>query len=209
MDEMIFRKYELVIPQIIKELERRNIKGYYAATKEDALRQALELIPEGSTVTHGGAYSARQIGLFDVLSKGNYNYISRDTSDDKEAVYLAAFSADVYISGTNAVSEDGILVNIDGTGNRLAAIIYGPKKVIFIVGRNKIAADAENALRRARSIAAPINAQRFDVQTPCKKTGACADCTSHDTICCEFLFTRYSKENDRMHVILVNEDLGF
>ena len=209
MEEFVFARYEKLMPRIIKELESRNITGYYAKDSKKALEIALSLIPEGSTVTHGGTMSARAIGLMDALSNGNYNFVSRDNNPNKEEVYLKAFSSDVYISSTNAITEDGILVNIDGTGNRTAAIIYGPKKVIFIVGRNKITDDVDGALKRARNVAAPINAQRFDAQTACSKTGSCGDCKSPDNICCEFVFTRYSREPGRMHVILVNEDLGF
>jgi hypothetical protein len=107
------------------------------------------------------------------------------------------------------MTEDGILVNIDGNANRVSAIAYGPKKVIFIAGMNKVCADYDSAMKRARNVAAPINAQRFGLSSPCAKTGACMDCKSPDTICCQFLLTRYSKHAGRIHVILVNDNLGF
>ena len=122
---------------------------------------------------------------------------------------LLAYDADFFLSSVNGMSEDGVLVNIDGNANRVSAIAQGPKKVLFIVGMNKIAADADAALKRARNTAAPINAQRFGRPTPCTKTGACADCKSPDTICCQILITRYSMHPGRIHVILVNDDLGF
>ena len=122
---------------------------------------------------------------------------------------LAAYDADVFLSGANAITEDGVLVNIDGNANRVSAIAQGPKKVIFIVGMNKVCPDLDAAMKRARNVAAPINAQRFGLSTPCAKTGACMDCKSPDTICCQFLITRYSRHKDRIHVILVNDALGF
>jgi hypothetical protein len=128
---------------------------------------------------------------------------------DKRAAELQAYASDVFLASSNAITEDGILVNIDGNSNRVSAIAYGPKKVIMIVGMNKVTPDVDSAMKRARNVAAPINAQRFGLQTPCSKTGTCMDCKSPDTICCQFLITRYSRHADRIHVILVNEDLGF
>ena len=120
-----------------------------------------------------------------------------------------AYDADIYLASANAMSEDGILINIDGNANRVSAIAQGPKKVIFIVGMNKVCPDTDSAMKRARGVAAPINAQRFGLDTPCAKTGSCMDCKSPDTICCQILMTRYSKHPGRIHVILVDEALGF
>ena len=157
----------------------------------------------------GGCMSAREIGLFDALKKGNYNFIDRDEIADKRAAMLAAYDADVFLASANAMTEDGILVNIDGNSNRVSAIAQGPKKVVFIVGMNKVCKDVDHALKRARNVAAPINAQRFGLSTPCCKTGSCMDCKSPDTICCQFLITRFSRHEGRIHVILVNDSLGF
>ncbi|MBQ3392619.1 MAG: lactate utilization protein [Lachnospiraceae bacterium] len=209
MDANITKRYELLSKKVIKGLKSRNMDGYYAATKEEALKTALSLIPEGSSVTMGGAMSAHEIGLVEALKKGSYNFIDRDAMEDKRAAMLAAYDADVFLSSVNAMTEDGILVNIDGNANRVSAIAQGPKKVIFIVGVNKICDDVDGAMKRARNVAAPINAQRFGLDTPCCKTGACMDCKSPDTICCQFLITRYSKHPGRIHVILVNDSLGF
>ena len=122
---------------------------------------------------------------------------------------LAAYDADVFLSSANAMTEDGVLVNIDGNANRVSAIAQGPKKVVIIAGMNKVCKDVDHAMKRARNVAAPINAQRFGLNTPCAKTGSCMDCKSPDTICCQFLITRYSRHKDRIHVILVNDNLGF
>ena len=209
MNENITKRYELLSKKVIKGLESRQMSGYYAADKEEALKIALSLIPEGSTVTMGGAMSAHEIGLPQALAQGNYNFIDRDKMEDKRAAMLAAYDADFFLASANAMTEDGVIINIDGNANRVSAIAQGPRHVIFIVGMNKICDDVDGALKRARNVAAPINAQRFGLNTPCTKTGSCMDCKTPDTICCQFLITRYSKHPGRIHVILVNDYLGF
>ena len=209
MNDIIFRRNELLVQTVIKGLNSRNMTGYYAENREAALKQALSLIPEGSSVTMGGAMSAHEIGLVDALKQGPYHFIDRDAYEDKRAAMLAAYDADVFLSSVNGMTEDGILVNIDGNSNRVSAIAQGPRKVIFIVGMNKVCKDLDGAMKRARNVAAPINAQRFGLSTPCTKTGACMDCKSPDTICCQFLITRFSRHKGRIHVILVNDSLGF
>lgn len=209
MNENITKRNNLLAQKVIKGLESRNMSGYYAGTKEEALKIALELIPKGSSVTMGGAMSAHEIGLVEALKSPDYNFIDRDKAADKRAAMLAAYDADFFLSSANAMTEDGIMINIDGNANRVSAIAQGPKKVIFIVGMNKITKDVDSAMKRARNVAAPINAQRFGLSTPCTATGSCMDCKSPDTICCQILITRYSKHKDRIHVILVNDNLGF
>ncbi len=209
MNDMIAKRNALLAQRVIRGLKSRNMTGYYAATGEEALELALSLIPEGSSVTMGGCMSAREIGLTDALAAGSYNFIDRDNYEDKRAAMLAAYDADVFISSANAMTEDGVIVNIDGNSNRVSAIAQGPRKVLFIVGMNKVCRDTDSALKRARNVAAPINAQRFGLSTPCSKTGACMDCKSPDTICCQFLITRYSRHQNRIHVILVNDSLGY
>ena len=205
----IKKRNALLSAKVIKGLESRNMTGYYAETKEEALKIALSLIPEGCSVTMGGAMSAHEIGLPQALAAGNYNFIDRDKIEDKRAAMLAAYDADYFLASANAMTEDGILVNIDGNANRVSAIAQGPKNVLFIIGMNKICIDVDSALKRARNVAAPINAQRFGLNTPCTKTGSCMNCKSPDTICCQFLITRYSKHPGRIKVILVNDFLGF
>ena len=209
MNENIIKRNELLAKKTIKGLESRNMTGYYAKDKEEALRIALSLIPEGSTVSMGGAMSVHEIGLSDALKNGNYNFIDRDEFEDKRQAMLLAYDADFFLSSSNAMTDDGILVNIDGNANRVSAIAQGPKKVLMIVGMNKVCPDVDSAMKRARNVAAPINTQRFGINPPCTKTGTCSNCKSPDTICCQFLITRYSRHEDRIHVILVNEDLGF
>ena len=209
MNENIRKRNELLAQKVIQGLKSRNMTGYYAGSKEEALAQARALIPEGSSVTRGGAMSAHAIGLVDALKAGKYNFIDRDAMADKRAAMLAAYDADFFLTSANAMTSDGEMVNIDGNANRVSAIAQGPKKVLVIVGMNKICDDLDGAMKRARNVAAPINAQRFGLNTPCAKTGACMNCKSPDTICCQFLITRFSRHADRIHVILVNEFLGF
>lgn len=209
MNENRIKRNDLYAQTIIKGLNSRNMSGYYAENKEEALKIALSLIPEGSKVTNGGSFSIREIGLVDAMINGNYDYCDRDKTSDKRAAELFAYDADVFMGSANAITEDGVLVNIDGNSNRVSAFAYGPRKLVLVVGMNKVTKDVDSALKRARNEAAPINAQRFGLNTPCSKTGACMDCKVPDTICCQFLITRYSKHNDRIHVILVNENLGF
>ena len=206
MDANMKKRNELLAKTVIKGLESRNMSGYYAKDKETALKQALELIPNGSTIAMGGCMSAHEIGLVKALQDGDYNYIDRAKLEPREGL-MAAYDADFFLSSANAVTDDGVLVNIDGNSNRVSCIAQGPKKVIFIVGINKVCPDLDSAMKRARNVAATANAQRFDIKTPCKETGKCFDCKSPDTICCQFLITRYSRHKDRIHVILVNDTL--
>lgn len=209
MDENIKKRNELLAQKVMKGLESRNMKAYYAENAEEAVKKALELIPEGSSVTMGGARSAHEIGLVEAVKKGNYDFIDRDKAEDKRAAMLAAYDADFFLSSANAITEDGVLINIDGNSNRVSAIAQGPKHVLFIIGMNKVCDDVDGAMKRARNVAAPINAQRFGLSTPCAKTGSCMNCKSPDTICCQFLITRFSRHPGRISVILVNENLGF
>lgn len=208
MNEFVSKKNEALAQSVIKGLESRNMKGFYASSKDDALKIALSLIPENSTVAMGGCTSANEIGLIDALKNGKYKYIDRALLEQRESL-MAAYDADIFLASANAMTSDGVLVNIDGNSNRVSCIAQGPRKVVFIVGMNKVCDDLDSAMKRARTVAAPANAQRFNIDTPCKKTGRCFDCKTPDTICCQFLITRYSKHPGRINVILVNENLGF
>lgn len=213
MHEMDKKRNRLRSELIIKSLGQRNMEAFYAETKEDALKIALDIIEEGATVSNGGAQSAREIGLIDAMINGNYNYLDRDnapTPEEKRRLELETLSnCDYFIAGVNGMSENGVIVNVDGNANRVAAICYGPKHVLFIVGMNKIVHSEEDAYNRAKYVAAPINAQRFGLSTPCGITGKCGECLMEQCICCQIVTTRYSKHKDRIKVILVNEDLGF
>jgi hypothetical protein len=202
--------YEKRANILIQNLRARHFDAYYCATGEEALAKALEVIPEGSSVGWGGCMSAQQIGLFDAVRGGPYRPIDRDrcAPEDREKLMKQALLADVFITGANGISLDGQMVNIDGTGNRVAAIVYGPETVLVIAGMNKVADTLEDAVRRARSIAAPMNCQRFDKQTPCSVTGACGNCKSMDSVCNQILITRHCRPAGRIKFILVGEELG-
>ena len=209
MNENIIKRNALLAQKVIKGLASRNMTGYYAADKAEALKIALSLIPQSSTATMGGGMSVHEIGLVKALSEGDYHFIDRDAYEDKREAMLLAYDADVFLTSANAITEDGVMVNIDGNANRVSAIAQGPRKVIVIVGMNKVCDDVDGAIKRARAVAAPTNAQRFGINTPCAKTGSCMNCKSPDTICCQILITRFSKHPGRIHVILVNDSLGF
>ena len=196
---------------LVKNLKSRHFDAYYCPTKKDALAKALELIPEGASVGWGGVMSAHQIGLVEALNVGNYRAIDRDkcaTPEEKLQAAKDSMFADVFLTGANALSLDGEMVNIDGTGNRVAAIVYGPKEVLVIAGMNKVTDTLEDAITRARTVAAPLNQQRFQLNNPCTVTGTCADCKSETCICNQILITRHCRPVGRIKFILVGEDLG-
>lgn len=212
MDENRTKRNRLLGERIIKGLQSRNMEGYYAETREDALAKALEWIPEGSSISWGGSMSVNEIGLKQAVCEGNYETYNREaarTPEEKRKIELIAYDCDYFLTSANAVTEDGVLVNIDKIGNRVSAIAYGPRNVLMIIGMNKVVKDVDNAVSRARNEAAPVNAQRFELDTPCCKAGTCFDCKSTDTICCQFLITRFSDRAKRIKVILVNDNLGF
>lgn len=211
MIEPIKKFYDKRGALLVKNLQSRHYEAYYCETREQALEKALELIPKGATVGWGGAMSAKQIGLLDAMNNGDYNAIDRDKAPNPEERVKAmkkCLLADVFITGANALSMDGQMVNIDGNGNRVAAIVYGPESIIVIAGMNKVVDTLDAAVIRARTIAAPMNKQRFALQTPCEVTGTCGDCKSEGCICNQILVTRNSKPAGRIKIILVGEDLG-
>ncbi len=213
MTEQTQKCYNKRAQVLIKNLHSRHFEAYYCANKEEALAKALELIPKGATVGWGGALSAQQIGLMDALNAGEYRAIDRDkapTPELKAEAMRSCLLSDVFVTGANALSLDGQMVNIDGNGNRVAAIVYGPKSVVVIAGMNKVVDTLEDAVRRARTVAAPTNKQRFAaLQTPCEITGSCADCKSDGCICNQILITRNCSPAGRIKFVLVGEELGF
>lgn len=198
--------------KVIKNLARRNIEAFYCPTAREAVEKLLEMIPQGSSVTWGGSMSIRDIGIPAALADaGKYEVYDRDKAPDRAAateIYLKAFSCDYYLSSANAITEDGVIVNIDGTGNRVAAITFGPRNVIFVIGMNKLTQNVDAALARARSLAAPVNTARFDIQTPCKLDGVCHNCLSDDCICNYIHYLRHSPKG-KHKVILVGESIGY
>ena len=197
---------------LVKNLQSRHFDAWYCGSREEALNKALELIPKDATVGWGGATSAVQIGLMEAVKNGGYHAYDRDTCttmEDRIRMMKKCLTADVFLTGANAISLDGQMVNIDGNGNRVAAIVYGPDSIIVIAGMNKVVDSLEDAVRRARTIAAPMNQQRFPNQTPCQVTGACADCKSPECSCNQILITRHCRPAGRIKFIIVGEELGF
>ena len=208
MEKAYFEKRGQIL---VKNLRNRHFDAWYCDTKEDALAKVLELIPEGAKIGWGGVLSAQQIGLFDALRAGNYNLLDRDlcqTQEEREQMMKDALFSDVFLTGANGLSLDGQMVNIDGTGNRVGAIIYGPKKVIVIAGMNKVCDTLEEAVKRAREVAAPLNMMRFMKDTPCAATGKCGDCKAEGCICNQIVITRHCRPVGRIQFVLVGEQLG-
>lgn len=199
--------------RLVKKLEQRHYEAYYCPTAQEAVEKALSLIEENSTITWGGSMTIRDAGLIKALYEaGKYKLLDRETLTDRAEImemYRQAFYADVYLTSANAMSEEGEIVNIDGNGNRVAAITFGPKKVIFMIGLNKVCGTLEAAITRARSTAAPINAARFDINTPCHTDGCCHDCHSPQCICNYIHVMRNSYPALRHTVILIGEEAGY
>jgi len=213
MDANLQKTMMQKINRTIDQLKRNQMNGYYVNTIADLKTQVTSLLEEGCSVSVGGSMSLFESGIIDLLRSGHYNYLDRHaeglTPEDKHAIYRQVFSSDVYISSTNALTENGELYNVDGTGNRVAAITYGPKKVIIIVGINKLVRSIDEAIKRNRQIAAPANAVRLSKQTPCTISGECKDCKSPDRICNNYVTTAFQNDKNRIHVIIVGEALGY
>ncbi|MBQ9245144.1 lactate utilization protein [bacterium] len=214
--KFITKRNDILAEKLINNLKKRFFDAYYVQNKEDALKKAVEIIQNTDVVAWGGSSSVVETGLIDYLIKNKYNVINRDTAKNPEErleLLRKSLLSDVYLMGTNALSKDGQLVNIDCIGNRTAALMFGPKKVIVIAGMNKISNDLDEAINRARKFAAPVNMQRISEkntrETPCCKTGECFDCLSKDSICSHIVVTRLCNPQYRIKIILVNDNLGF
>lgn len=203
---------DLLGKTLVENFNKNFFESYYCSTKEEAKNKALSLIEENSTVAWGGSMSIQECGLLDAVKNGNYKVIDRDLAqsmDERFDLMRKALTCDTFLMSSNAVSKEGELVNIDGMGNRVSALCFGPKQVIVIVGLNKVAPDRDSAIKRARNVAGPINSQRFNFDTPCTKTGACYDCKHPDCICAQMVITRICKPKGRIKVIFCGESLGF
>lgn len=210
MDQNLMSVIEKRIEKTIKSLRENQMEGYYAKTSEDVVKLVEQLCKEGETVTVGGSMSLFESGVIEHLSSGRYEYLDRNAKDaDVQKIYRDAFFCDTYITSCNAITEAGELYNVDGNGNRVAAITFGPKSVIIVAGYNKLVADLDEACERVRSLAAPANTQRLGCNTPCKTVGACCDCHSHDRICCSYNVIGFQRNKERIKVILVGEPLGY
>ena len=222
MSEQKNSVYRKILERTAKNLEMNNMKPIIAETSADALDIVKTLIKEGDTVASGGSMTLEETGIMELLRGGSYNYLDRagKTGEEAEAIYRAAFSADVYLTSSNAITESGELYNVDGNSNRVAAICYGPKSVIVVAGRNKIVPDLNDAVKRVKRLAAPMNTVRLGCETYCRSKGVCmaletgsdgmtSGCRSESRICCSFVVSAQQRVKDRIKVILVNEDLGY
>jgi len=214
MDQHQVAWNEKVADKIIKNLEKRRMAGSYAASAAQAKAEILAMIPKGASVYRCGSMSTSHMGLWEAVAAlpGVHlidPYLPNLSREEGLDVRRRGLSADVMITGTNAITLDGRLVNLDGMGNRVAAMAFGPKKVILVVGMNKVAADLDAAITRVKHYAAPVNNIRFGFKNPCVETGVCADCRSPERICNIWSTIEGQMIKDRIHVKLVGEFLGY
>lgn len=204
--------YETIANTIIKNLEKRQIEGYYCKDRKSALQKALELIPKGASIGWGGSMTLVETGLMDAIKTGEYKTINREEAKNKEEqrkIYGEICCSDFFLMSTNAITIDGELINIDGRGNRVAFLCYGPENVLILAGMNKVVSDVESGFKRVRDIASPPNGIRLNRKTPCAITGKCGECYSPDCMCGQFVVTRRSAVPNRIKIILIGEELGY
>lgn len=203
------------IEKTIENLKKNNITSFYVEKASDVPEVVKNLIKKGEVISCGGSVSLAESGVMDILKNGEYNFIDRTKYDDVRQAYLESFDADTYFSSANALTEDGEIINVDGRCNRVAALLYGPKQVIYVVGVNKIVPDIMSGFKRIKEIAAPKNTVRLNCDTPCAKTGRCISedlakgCLSPQRICSGYVISSYQREKDRVKVILCGESLGY
>lgn len=213
MLEMKKKHYEILAGKMIEKLNLRQMEGYYAATKEEALQLVKEkFLTEGTSVCWGGSMTLGEVGVMDYLKSSKCEVIDRSaftTPEEEKEIKAKMINADYFLMSTNAITLDGELVNIDGHANRVSFLCYGPENVLIIAGMNKVVTDVEEGVKRVRNIASPPNTLRLNKNTPCAKNGRCGDCLSEDCICSQVVVTRRSSVKNRIKVILVGEELGF
>ncbi|MBF7096975.1 lactate utilization protein [Alkalibacter mobilis] len=204
--------YSNLSKTLVENFKKRRFEAYYCPTKEDALKKAMDLIPEKSLVAFGGSMTIKELGLIDSLEKGDYKVINREMArnpEEKDELTRKGMNADYYLMSSNAFTAQGELVNIDGLGNRVGALCYGPRNVVVIMGMNKLSQNRENGIWRTQNVASPQNTIRLERKTPCAITGVCGDCLGDGSICSQIVITRRSSVQGRIKIILVGEDLGY
>lgn len=229
MNEIANRCERLHIEKAMKNLKKNNIGSYVVETKEDVMPLVKTLIHEGDVVGFGGSVTLKEVGFFDFIKNGNYDLLDRDkkglTREEAQDINRKVFFSDVYFAGANAITEHGEIYEVDGNGNRVAAITFGPKRVILIVGKNKIVKNLRDAVERVKNTACPANTMRLKIGTTCNSTGYCINggtCDERHLMCaapgactnsiCSFsnvIASQMASNNDRIKIIIVNEDLGF
>lgn len=209
VNEVMIKRVE----RTMKALEAHCMNPMFVKTREEALTLVKSMLSEGDKIGVGGSVTLNEVGIMQELQSGKYDFIATQeanlTNEERHSRYRECFMADVYLSSANAITEDGFLYNVDGRSNRVAELLYGPNKVIIVAGVNKIVRDLDAAIKRNREVAAPANALRLNKKTPCAKTLRCSDCKSLERICRNYVLMGPQGFKDRVHVILVNEHLGF
>lgn len=213
MNDVALWSNEMKINRTIEALKKNNMNGYYAKNRDEVIKLIEDIVAEGAKVAVGGSETLSELGVLEHLRSGRYDFLDRYkaglTPEEVTNIFKQSFLADAYLSGCNAITENGELYNVDGNGNRVAAMLYGPDKVIVICGVNKIVKDVDEAIKRNRAISAPMNAKRLNRKTPCAKVGYCMDCNSPERICNEYTLIKKQRLPERMHVIFLNENLGY
>ncbi|WP_129595817.1 lactate utilization protein [Anaerophilus nitritogenes] len=213
MDQSVKWVIEKKIERTIEALKKNNMEGYFVKDEKELLDKLSSLLQKGETISVGGSVTLFETGIIDLLRSGQYNFLDRYekglTEENIKEIYRKSFFANTYLTGTNAITENGELYNVDGTGNRVAAMIYGPDQVIVVVGFNKIVKNLNEAIERNKQIAAPINAKRLKKKTPCASTGVCIDCTSPERICNEYTLIKRQRIQGRIKVFIVDKELGY
>ncbi|MGF0110227.1 lactate utilization protein [Clostridium sp. SGI.024] len=213
MDNNVKWVNEQKILRTIEALKKNNMNGYLVNNNEELIEKIKELVNEGSTVSCGGSMSLFETGVIEHLRSQRYKFLDRYkeglSKEEINNIFKQSFFADAYFVSSNAVTEDGKLYNVDGNGNRVAAMLFGPEKVILVVGVNKIVKNIDEAVIRNREISAPANAKRLNKMTPCTKVGYCVDCKGSDKICREFTVISSQGNKDRIHVIFINDNIGY
>ena len=212
-----------IINRTMEKLRKNNMAAFYAETAAEVIPLVKRLVKPGETVTHGGSETLKKCGLIDLFNNGVYKYLDRSkaqTPEEAEQIYRESYFADTYFGSANAVTEGGLLYNVDGNSNRVSAYLYGPKQVILICGYNKIVKDLDEATYRVKSISSPMNTKRLNCDTYCSKAGECLSvghdasymcdgCRTEDRICCNYVISAKQRHKDRIKVIIVGEELGY
>ncbi len=213
MNSVALWSNEMKINRTIEALKKNNMNGYYAKNRDEVIELIKDIVSEGSKVAVGGSETLSELGILEHLRSGRYDFLDRYkeglTREEVTNIFKQSFLADAYLSSCNAITENGELYNVDGNGNRVAAMLYGPDKVIVICGINKIVKDVDEAIKRNKAISAPMNAKRLNKKTPCTKVGYCMNCNSPERICNEYTLIKKQRSDERMHVIFLNENLGY
>ncbi|MCT8975988.1 lactate utilization protein [Clostridium sp. CX1] len=204
---------EQKVKRTIENLEKNNMDAYFVQDEKALVEKISEFVTDGDTVSVGGSMTLFETGVIEFLRKGKFNFLDRYkeglTAADTKDIFRKSFLADAYFVSSNAVTEKGELYNVDGNGNRVAAMLYGPDKVIVIVGVNKIVKDVDEAIKRTKGCAAPANTKRLNRNTPCTKVGYCVECSSDERICNDYVLMRRQTQKGRVKVIIVGKELGY